>query len=120
MKVDEQHGIVKALLAGLFTGHDPGPVKGVSKSRGSGRVKLHFKISPGRVGSGQEVSKSRGSGLVGSIGFKNLAGQVGLGQEVSKSRGSGRVGSGQEVFKTTRVGSGHDPRDTGHSQVKPS
>ena len=35
-------------------------------------------------------------------------------KRVSKSRGSGRVGSGQEVFRISRVGSGHDPRDTGH------
>ena len=48
-----------------------GRVKGVSKSRGSGRVKM----------------------------LQNLA---------------GRVGSGQEVFNISRVGSGHDPRDTGH------
>ena len=33
---------------------------------------------------------------------------------VSKSRGSGRVGSDQEFFKISRVRSGHDPRDTGH------
>ena len=75
-----------------------GRVQGVSKSRGSGRVgSLRFITS--RVGSGQEVSKiSRvGSGRVKRL--QNLA---------------GRVGSGQEVFKILRVGSGHDPRDTGH------
>ena len=27
---------------------------------------------------------------------------------------AGRVGSGQEVFKISRVGSGHDSLDTGH------
>ena len=77
--------------------------KRVSKSRGSGRVgSLRFKIS--RVGSGpvKRFSKSRGSGRVGSRGFK-----------ISRV-GSGRVGSGQEVFKISRVGSGHDPQDTGH------
>ena len=30
-------------------------------------------------------------------------------KRVSKSRGSGRVGSGLEVFKISRVGSGHNP-----------
>ena len=78
-----------------------GWVKGVSKSRGSGRVgSSRFKIA--RVGSGRvkRFSKSRGSGRVGSKGaLQNLA---------------GRVGSGQEVFKISRVGSGPDPRDTGH------
>ena len=70
-----------------------GRVKGVSKSRGSGRVgSFRFEISrvgwgrvkrysqsrgSGRVGSGQEVSKSRGSGRVGSRGFQDLAGRVG-------------------------------------------
>ena len=91
-----------------------GRVKGVSKSCGSGRV-ITFQNLTGRVVSGQKVSKSRGSGRVGPIGLKNLAGRVGSGQEVSKSRGSG-----QEVFKISRVGSGHDPRDMGHSRVKPS
>ena len=76
------------------------------------------RVGSGRVGPGQEVSKSRGSDLVGSIGV--TPSRVGSGQEVSQSRGSGRVGSGQEVFKISRVGSGHDPRDTGHSLVKPS
>ena len=66
-----------------------GRVKGVLKSRGSGRV-----------GSGHYGLKSHGSGWVGSRGFQNLA---------------CRVGSDQEVFKISRVGSGHDPRDTGHS-----
>ena len=42
---------------------------------------------------------TRGSGPVGSLRFK-----------ISR----GWVGSGQEVFKISRVGSGHDPRDTGH------
>ena len=82
-----------------------GRVKKVSKRRGSGRVgsdrvgSLRFKISrlgsrrfekwrvesvkmvqnhAGRVGSSQEVRKSRGSGCVGSIGSGYLAGRVGL------------------------------------------
>ena len=74
-----------------------------------------FQNLAGRVVSGQEASKSRGSDRVRS------------GQEFSKSRGSGRVGSGRvgsgrvgsgrvgsRVFKISRVGSSHDPRDTGH------
>ena len=78
----------------------------VSQSRGSSRVNrlqnllgrvgsTGFTIS--RVGSGPKALKSRGSGRVKRL--QNLA---------------GRVRSGQEVFKISRVGSGHDPRDTGH------
>ena len=63
---------------------------------GSGRV-ITFQIS--RVGSGQEVSKSRGLGRVGSIGFQNLVGRVGSGRV-----GSGRIGSGQEVSKSRGPG----------------
>ena len=43
---------------------------------GSGRGKRLQNIA-GRVGSGQEVSKSRGSGWVGPRGVLNLAGLVG-------------------------------------------
>ena len=106
-----------------------GRVKGCSKSRGSGqgvfiisrvgsyRVK-RFQNLVDRVGSGQEVSESHGSGRVGSIGFKisrvgsgrvkrfqNLAGRVRSGQEVSKSRGSGPVGSRGFRNLAGRVGS---------------
>ena len=92
---------------------------------------VEFQNLAGRVGSGDDILKSHGLGRVGSRGFKisragsgrvnrlqNLAGQVGSGQEVSKPRGSGRVGS--RGFQISRVGSGHDPRDAGHSPVKPS
>ena len=70
-----------------------GRIKGVSKSRGSGRVgSLRFITS--RVGSGQEVSKSRRSGRVGSVGFK-ISGRVGSGRVVSKGLKISRVGSGR-------------------------
>ena len=84
--------------------------KGVTKSRGSGRVgPLRFKIS--RVGSGQagqEVSKSRGSGRVGSIGFK--ISRVGSGRvnSFSKSRWSGRV-----MIREIRVTRGSIHNDPG-------
>ena len=80
-----------------------GRVRGFSKCHGSslvGRVIVFLNLT-GRVGS-RSV----------------LAGRIGSGQEVLKSRGSGRVGS--RGFEISRVGSGHDPRDTGHSRVKPS
>ena len=79
-----------------------GRVKGVSKSRRSGRV-ITLSNFTGRVESGQEVSQSRGSGRVGPIGFK--ISRVGSGQEVSKSRGSGRVGSRGFQNPAGRVGS---------------
>ena len=53
----------------------------------------------------------------GRIPFLNLAGRVGTGQEDSKSSGSGGVWSKGLI---SRVGSGHAPRDAGHSRVKPS
>ena len=95
-----------------------GRVKEVSKSRGSGRVgSLRFKIS--RVGSGRVGSRSFlnlagrvGSGRVASRGFK--ISRVGSGRVKRFQNLVGRVGSGQEVFQISRVGSGHDPRDTGH------
>ena len=71
-----------------------------------------------RVGSGQEVSKSHGSGRVVTIAF--TISRVGSGRVKRFQNLAGRVGSGQEVFKISRVGSGHDPRDTDHSRVKPS
>ena len=57
----------------------------------------------GRVGSGQQVFKSRGSGQVGSRFFQ--ISRVGLGQELFKSHGSGRVGSRGDENLTGRVGS---------------
>ena len=64
----------------------------------------------GRVGSGRVIT------------FKNLtgSGRVGSGRVKRFQNLAGRVGSGQEVFKISRVGSVHDPRDTGHSRVKRS
>ena len=110
-------------IQGLFTGHDP--------TRGSGQVGL--KSLAGRVGSGHDVLKYHGSGRVGSTGFKISrvgSGRVGsIGFKISRVGSgrakkfqnlAGRVGLSQEVFKNSRVGSGHDPRDTGHSRVKPS
>ena len=95
-------------------------VKGVSKYRGSGRVRsLRFIIS--RVGSDRVGSRSFKISRVGSDWvnrLQNLAGRVGSGQEVSKS--CLWVGSSQEGFKISRIGAGHDPRDTGHSWVKPN
>ena len=73
-----------------------GRVKGVSKSRGSGRV------------GGHKIFISHGSGRVGSKSFKSRgSGRVGSGQEVSKPRGSGPVRS---KFQISRVGSGRVKR----------
>ena len=52
--------------------------------------------------------------------FSNLTGRVGSGQELFKCQESGRVGLGQEVMKNSRVGSGHDARETVHSRVWPT
>ena len=74
-----------------------GRVKGVLKSRGSGRVgPIGFKTS--RVGSGR-VRR-----------FQNLAGRVGSGRvkRFSKSRGSGRVMTRE--IRVTRGSRHHDPR----------
>ena len=65
-----------------------GSGQGVFKSRGSGRVKCSSNFT-GRVWSGQQFFKSRGSGRVSGC---------------SKCRGSGRVGS--RGFQISRVGSG--------------
>ena len=59
--------------------------------------------SPGRE-SGHVASKRHGSGRVESGSVQNLTGRVGSGQEVFKSRGSGQVES--RVFQISRVGSG--------------
>ena len=62
----------------------------------------------GRIGSSQDVLKSRAPSQVGSE-VSNLTGRVGSGQEGLKSRGSGRVGSGRvgpRGFEISRVGSG--------------
>ena len=99
----------------LFTGHDP--------TRGSGQVVFKTpRVGSGRVGSrGFEISRADLSPVKR---LRNLTGRVGSGQEVLKSRGSRRVGSGQKVLKSrgsgrvrstgveiSRFGSGHDPRD---------
>ena len=62
----------------LFAGHH---VVFKMSRVGSGRVRKCVQKLTGRVGSGQEVFKSRGSG------------QPRSGQEFFKSHGSGRVGS---------------------------
>ena len=111
-------------FSGLFAGHDPtrGSRHDVFKmSRvGSGRVgSENVQNVTGRVGSGQEVFKSRGSGQVGSRFFQ--ISQVGSGRVASRNFHiswfrSGQVGSrGDE-----QLGSGHVPRETGHSQVGPA
>ena len=97
-------GLPTRKKTGLFRGHDPtcGSGQGVSKSRGSGRVgSRDFKNGHLRC-----KSSRIGSGRVNRL--QNLAGRV----------GSGRVGSGRvKRFRNLagRVGLGHDPRDTGHS-----
>ena len=74
-----------------------GWVKEVSKSRGSGHVGSRgFKIS--RIGSGRVTRLQNISGRVGSgwvKRFPNLAGRVGSGRVGSGRVGSGRVGSGR-------------------------
>ena len=71
-----------------------------------------FQNLAGRVGSGQDVFKSRGSGRVGSGGFQNLAGRVGSRRlEILAGRvGSGRVGSRRLEILTDRVGSADPTR----------
>ena len=67
-------------------------------------------------GSVENITGRVGSGRIGSRGFKCCrSGQVGSGQDLFESHGSGRVGSGQEAMKSSRVGSGHEPRGTSHS-----
>ena len=117
----------------LFTGHDPtrGSGQGGFKiSRvGSGRVKTFQNVTgrSGRVGSrGFKISRVE-SGRVSSV--QNIAGRARSGRARSGRVRSGRVkrfqnltsrvGSGQEAFKISRVRSGYNPRDTGHSRVKP-
>ena len=77
------------------------------KCHGSSRPDPHetriSRVTPfvaGRVESGQEDFKIS---QVGSGGFQNLTGRV---KRFSKSRGSGWVGSGQDVSKSSPVGSG--------------
>ena len=93
-------------------------------------------LPAGRVASGSKHSKYHWSGRVGSVRVKrasHLAGRVRSGQgffeshgwgrvgsRIFKSHGSGRVGSGEETMKSSRVGSGHDPRKTGHSRARPA
>jgi len=63
---------------------------GQTECGGSGRLS-NFSNFAGRVGSGQQHFKSRGSGRVGSRGSQTFAGQVGSGRDMSKLRGLGRV-----------------------------
>ena len=72
----------------------------------------------GWVGSGQERFKSRGSGQVGSKGF--LISRFGSGPVKEKKKLTGQVTSTQEAMKSLRIGSDHDPRETGHSRVGPA
>ena len=93
--VDVFTHVVAHSLAGLLTGQEVFKTWDRVGSRG---FELS-RVGSGRVESGQEVLKSRGSGRIWSIGF-----------EIS------RVGSQVEsgVFKSHGVGSGHDPRGTAH------
>ena len=86
-----------------------------------------FKMS--RAGSGRvrKCSNSHGSGrvyrfsnLAGRVkSYSNLTGRVGSGQDFFKFHWTSQV-SGQDIIKSSRVGSGHDPRETGHSRVWPA
>ena len=60
-----------------------------------------------RVGSGRVNNFSILAGRVGSRGFQ--ISRVGPGRVKRFSNLTGRVGSIHEVFKMSRVGSGHDP-----------
>ena len=53
----------------------------------------------GRIGSGQQFFKFRGSGRILSRGFQILVGRVGSSQHTSKRS---RVGSGRLTFDLTR------------------
>ena len=64
------------------------------------------RVGLGRVGSGQEVSQSRGSHRIRSRGFEIL--RFGPGQEVRKSPGAGRVMT-RDIW-VNRESSHHDPR----------
>ena len=79
----------------------------------------HGSLGVWRVGSGSanRLSKSRGSGRVGSGGFQYLTGRVRSGEEILQSRGSGRVGSRRLEFLAGRVGSA-DP--TGPDPTRPA
>ena len=78
------------------------------------KEKKEVRVEYAKVADAVIPSAFRGSG-----GFENVAGRVGSGQEVFKFHGSGlvkrfsnltgRVGAIHEVFKMSRVGSGHDP-----------
>ena len=77
---------LRVKISGLAGQGDPTRMKPVS--RGSiGR----WRVGSGRVWSGQQCFKSRGSDRVESRGFQNLA---------------GRVGSSQRTYFFSRVGSG--------------
>ena len=88
---------------GLFAGHDP------TRGSGDGVFKVS-RVGSGRVGSGQESSKSQGSGRVGSRGFQ--ISRAGLGRVNIFSSLTGRIRAGQQVMKSSRARSSHDPRET--------
>ena len=82
-----------------------------SRRVGSGVLKI-LGVRSGRV-----KTFSNLAGRVGSRSFQ--ISRVGLGWVKKFSNVIGRIRSGQEVLKISRVGSGHDPRETGHSRVGP-
>ena len=78
---------------------------------GSGRVGLgSVQNRTGRVESGHDVFKYRGSGRVGSAR---------LGSRIFQISG---VGSGPDkgLMRRSGVGSGHEPREAGHSRIGPA
>ena len=87
---------------------------------GSGQVIL-FQYHSGRVRKFWNLADPVESGRVKRLkklaGRGHFAGRVGSGRVGSGRVGGGRVGSGG--LEVSRIGSGHDPRDTGHSRVKP-
>ena len=108
-----------------------GRVRRCSKCHGSSPVgSRSLQNITGRVGSGQEVFKSRGSGPVGTRIFQSSRfgsgpvkiyffpiSRIGSGRVNNFSNFTGRARSDQEVMKISRVGSGHDPRERGNSRV---
>ena len=103
------------IISGLFAGHDP--------TRGSGQEVFNISrvgsgqevVKISRVESGREMFKSRGSNQVGSRFFS--ISRVGPDWIAKPSNLPGRARSGLEVMKSSRVGSGHDSRETGHSRI---
>ena len=94
--------------------------KGHSSDRAGSRSVQYLtgRVGLGRVGSrGCQISRVR-LGLVKI--FSNLTGRVGSGRVKKCANLTGRVRSGQEETKSSRVGSGHDPRETAQSRVGPA